>query len=157
MGSAVVSGRSSPRSAPGLRRYRYRTGRPTIMTAPDRAAINRRNAQKSTGPRTDEGKARSRFNALKHGMTAQIPVLPGRLFWDPRGPLALYPPSAYRPGQPRVSSSGLADDPDDPARLILRLEATAAGCQWLLDRWAELRDRLEQGQTWQSPDKLKAV
>ena len=31
------------------------------------------------------------------------------------------------------------DDPDDPARLLLRLEATADGCRWLLDRWAELR------------------
>ena len=39
---------------------------------------NRRNAQKSTGPKTDEGKARVRRNALKHGMTARtiMPVLP---------------------------------------------------------------------------------
>jgi hypothetical protein len=36
-----------------------------------RAQANRRNAEKSTGPRTGEGKSRSRFNALKHGMTAQ--------------------------------------------------------------------------------------
>ena len=36
------------------------------------------NAQKSTGPRTDEGKARARLNALKHGMSARtfIPVPP---------------------------------------------------------------------------------
>ena len=39
---------------------------------------NRRNAQKSTGPKTDEGKARVRRNAFKHGMTARtiMPVLP---------------------------------------------------------------------------------
>jgi hypothetical protein len=37
---------------------------------------NRRNAQKSTGPNTVEGKAKSRFNALKHGMTAKVAVLP---------------------------------------------------------------------------------
>ena len=41
-----------------------------------RAESNRRNAQKSTGPRTAAGTARSRFNALKHGMTARAPLLP---------------------------------------------------------------------------------
>ena len=39
---------------------------------------NRLNAQRSTGPKTDEGKARVRRNAFKHGMTARtiMPVLP---------------------------------------------------------------------------------
>ena len=47
------------------------------MTTTTRAEINRRNAQKSTGPRTPEGKERSRLNAVKHGLSATIPVLPG--------------------------------------------------------------------------------
>jgi hypothetical protein len=38
---------------------------------------NRANALKSTGPRSVEGKAVSRFNALKHGMDAASVVLPG--------------------------------------------------------------------------------
>lgn len=37
---------------------------------------NRRNAQKSTGPTTEEGKARSRKNALKHGLAGSGTVLP---------------------------------------------------------------------------------
>jgi hypothetical protein len=37
---------------------------------------NRLNARRSTGPRTEAGKDRSRFNALKHGLAAQSPVLP---------------------------------------------------------------------------------
>ncbi|WP_460452462.1 hypothetical protein [Alsobacter sp. SYSU BS001988] len=40
------------------------------MTASDRRiAANRRNAQCSTGPRTEAGKQRSRFNARRHGLT----------------------------------------------------------------------------------------
>jgi hypothetical protein len=47
------------------------------MSTPDRAEISRRNGQKSMGPRTVEGKNRSRLNALKHGVTAALPVMPG--------------------------------------------------------------------------------
>ena len=38
---------------------------------------NRRNAQKSTGPRTPSGKAIAAMNALKHGLCAHTPVVPG--------------------------------------------------------------------------------
>ncbi len=38
---------------------------------------NRNNAKKSTGPRTEEGKARASMNALKHGLLARDAVLPG--------------------------------------------------------------------------------
>jgi len=38
---------------------------------------NRLNAQRSTGPRTEAGKAVSRFNALIYGVDAQSLVLPG--------------------------------------------------------------------------------
>ncbi|MHB1560791.1 MAG: hypothetical protein ACYC61_25330 [Isosphaeraceae bacterium] len=46
-------------------------------TSAARVEANRRNAQKSTGPRTRAGKDRSRFNALRHGMRATLPILPG--------------------------------------------------------------------------------
>jgi hypothetical protein len=191
---------------------------------------NRRNAQKSTGPRSDEGKSRSRFNALKHGATAQIPVLPGedaaayhgrvdaykadlrpentlecdliermalmsvqferttradvarmawtarttaqralledelevislgrRLLFDRRGPTPCYPNRKYLYPADRTSWSRTPHDADDPARLVKQLESNGAGCRWLLDRWADLRARLEPGQCWQSPDKLKAI
>ncbi len=38
---------------------------------------NRRNAQRSTGPKTPEGKTKVRFNALVHGRRAESAVLPG--------------------------------------------------------------------------------
>jgi hypothetical protein len=196
------------------------------LSAAERAAISRQDGQKSQGPKSAEGKARSRFNALKHGLKAKRPVLPGedaqeyhgrldawmadlegrndvehslvegavtltwqldraeraetarlasiirstpellalrqadeaaalgqRLFQDPRGPLPLYP--HYLDNlcdRPRISASRPGDDPDAPARLILRLESTAAGCQWLLDQWAQLRSLVDCGLSWQSPD-----
>ena len=47
------------------------------MTTPRQIEANRRNAQKSTGPRTKEGKERARLNGVTHGMTATFDILPG--------------------------------------------------------------------------------
>jgi hypothetical protein len=38
--------------------------------------VNRNNARHSTGPVTDQGKRRSSLNALRHGLTSQVIVLP---------------------------------------------------------------------------------
>lgn len=46
------------------------------MATQKQIEANRRNAQKSTGPKTEAGKHNSKFNALKHGMTARVAVLP---------------------------------------------------------------------------------
>src|ERR687889_758899 len=47
-----------------------------IMTSEKKAEANRRNALKSTGPKTPEGKAAVRLNALKHGLLSQEILLP---------------------------------------------------------------------------------
>jgi hypothetical protein len=41
-----------------------------------RAIINRANSQHSTGPRTEAGKQRSSLNALRHGLTGHVIVMP---------------------------------------------------------------------------------
>jgi hypothetical protein len=51
-------------------------GPATIDRAIDRTAVNKANAQKSTGPRTEAGKQLSSLNALRHGLTGQTIVLP---------------------------------------------------------------------------------
>ncbi len=47
------------------------------MRTKNQIRANRANAKKSTGPRTQKGKARSSQNALKHGLLANDAVLPG--------------------------------------------------------------------------------
>jgi hypothetical protein len=49
----------------------------TIRRPPSEAQLraNRLNAQKSTGPRTDEGKQRASLNATRHGLTGQVLTL----------------------------------------------------------------------------------
>jgi hypothetical protein len=44
------------------------------MMSLQRLEANRRNALRSTGPRTDDGKQRSRVNAVRHGLTAETVV-----------------------------------------------------------------------------------
>ena len=207
----------------------------TTATPPklDRAEINRRNAQKSTGPRTPEGKNRSRFNAVKHGMTARTLVLPGedpdalqerldswignlqpqneveqflveqavqsswkldradraevarlshiietlpvaeanrqqeeaaalgrRLFSDRNGSGSIKLQSqileALLPGRKSQTSRPL-DVLDHAGAIVRRLESTGPGCQWMLDRWIELRTLLDQGQPWPSIEKSRAI
>ena len=186
-----------------------------MTTTSVRIAANRRNAQRSTGPRF--GKARSRLNAVTHGLTGESLILPGddpdafqqrldawtaelapcnafeqdlvqkavgfswrleraervgaalladQIATVPReedrrrreevehlGRRLLPPPRRPVPGgDPGTgldrASLGLPaspDDPDDPLRLVNRLESTAGGCRWLLDRWAALRPIVDGG------------
>ena len=79
-----------------------------------------------------------------------------RLFFDRSGPTAMY---ALRPEDRCVfekTGNGLAVDPDHPATLVRKLEASGAGCRWLLEQWVALRERLDAGLSWQAQDRLRA-
>ena len=95
-------------------------------------------------------------------VSVNVIALGRRLFWDRRGPLELYPHFPLKDQllankKPRTSFSGLAEDPDDPERLLIQLERSEAGCLWLRQQWAELRDILDQDLLWQSIDRFKAI
>ncbi len=183
---------------------------------------NRRNAQSSTGPKTDMGKARVRRNAFKHGMTARtiMPVLTqedSRQLdertdrWtndvQPRNAIEYdlvvlaarlahavergerietahlagrvrqagreqtQKPNARQrkqvrelgrrllyiagPEEVKVSRMPLWDD--DPGLLVSELEESAAGCRWLLERWAEYRNLLDRKANWNTPVLLRFI
>jgi hypothetical protein len=71
------------------------------MSSLKQIEANRLNAQKSTGPRSLEGKAAVRFNALKTGIDAQSQVIPGE---DPAALelLAAEYHDRYQPATPEV-------------------------------------------------------
>ena len=45
----------------------------TQMATDAQNEANRKNAQKSTGPRTEAGKSRTRLNATRHNLCAHVP------------------------------------------------------------------------------------
>jgi hypothetical protein len=47
--------------------------RVTAVASPNKIVAHRRPARHSTGPRTAKGKARSKLNALTHGLAAKLP------------------------------------------------------------------------------------
>jgi hypothetical protein len=87
--------------------------------------INRENAQHSTGPKTEEGKKKSSLNALRHGLTGQIVVMPSEDLEAYRGHVAAFNTDL----QPKGSLE---------AHLVQSLADTA----WRLNRVAALETNL---------------
>jgi hypothetical protein len=90
-----------------------------------RAEINRQNAQKSTGPRTPEGKQKSSLNALRHGLTSHLPVIPGE---DPE----LY----------QIHIQAFLDEYDPQSVTELHLVRSLADLAWRIDRIASMEANL---------------
>jgi hypothetical protein len=54
-----------------------------IVMSQEKLEANRRNAQSSTGPKTEAGKNHSRLNALKHGVLASVLIVSAGALEDP--------------------------------------------------------------------------
>src|SRR5947209_15994119 len=92
-----------------------------MVTTDQRCVANARNAQHSTGPRSEAGKKRSSKNALKHGLTSQEAVLPNE------------DASAF---QEQLAQWLDHDQPTDPAHAAVIERAVSA--KWKLDRCTRL-------------------
>src|SRR5215470_5418244 len=90
------------------------------MASPDQIAANRRNARRSTGPRTAAGKRKARANALSHGIVASLDADPAVSARATRIAAALVGPDA-RPGV-RALVAPIAEAQAD----ILRIRSTRA-------------------------------
>jgi flagellar biosynthesis GTPase FlhF len=90
-----------------------------------RAEINRANSQHSTGPRTPAGKQRSSLNALRHGLTGHVIVLPSEDH------------AAYENHTRR-----LVDDLQPKGALEEQLVQSIADTSWRINRVAALETNL---------------
>ncbi len=84
------------------------------MTSPAKIAANRRNAQRSTGPRSVAGKARARRNAFRHGLST--------------------PPSLDHVAMDRIEDLVVALTRDFPSTLEFELATLAAEAQAEIER-----------------------
>ncbi|WZO96431.1 hypothetical protein EP7_003424 [Isosphaeraceae bacterium EP7] len=109
-----------------------------------RIDANRRNAQKSTGPRTEEGKARSRRNSLIHGLAGAGVVVPEDEAQAARERgeqlvSSLRPMNAFELGLVEtIAIEGVRIDRCRiEERLVRDVRARRAGACWLDERKAE--------------------
>ena len=113
------------------------------MTLPVQVISGAKRANKSTGPRTEAGKARSRTNAVKHGMTAKVVLLPDEKPAEFRGCMTGYfdslkPRNQLEIGQvERHCVSQVAARSCDPAASGSAVRAAHSGAE-------EKRNRVEQ-------------
>ena len=84
------------------------------MTSPAKIAANRRNARRSTGPRSAAGKARARRNAFRHGLAT--------------------PASLDHVAMDRINDLVFALTRDFPSKLELELATLAAEAQSEIER-----------------------
>jgi len=120
---------------------------PTPMTSLAQIAANQANAQRSTGPRTAEGKDASRRNALQHGMAARKLVLP-----DEEGEVIAARVAAWAPSfQPRdaydfwlveqvVVSSVQIEQCQAHENSLRTRQAARATYSWDIDRECDAED-----------------
>ena len=88
---------------------------------------------------------------------AEVAATLDRLFSDSGRPNPTYCSSTVACGGTRTSSTENVDDSQKPLALVQRLEATAKGCQALIEQWREIADRVGKNLEIQPHDRLRMI
>jgi hypothetical protein len=94
-----------------------------LMPSPLQYAANRLNAEKSHGPTPPQGRVRSSMNALRHGLTARVVVLPSE-------DMAAY----------HAFSKEIVDCLDPQTPVERQFAQTVADTQWRINRIRSIED-----------------
>ena len=95
------------------------------MPSDKQLKANQENAKKSTGPTTEAGKRRSSLNAVRHGLTGQVVVLPEEEI------------EAYT-----QFSAPIAEGLETVGALEIQLAAMYTGFLWRINRAASVEDNM---------------
>ena len=99
------------------------------MATEEQIAANRRNAELSSGPKTEAGRNRSRMNALRHGLTGQVTttelVVTSRLIASPTF-VAAYLPFSATEGATIIGQLTIAAPPIAPTHATNKAYVDAA-------------------------------
>ena len=87
----------------------------------------------------------------------RVAQLMNRLFYDRRGPTAMYGLSSCVDGLPGTSWQDSPNDPNDPAELVRQLEGSAKGCQALIANWKTIAARGTNEAPLQAVDRFMAI
>ena len=99
--------------------------------SPERLEANRKNALKSTGPTTTEGKAASRLNSLKHGLLSRQVVIQEGANMETREEFAHFKEALWQDLQPVGALEEL---------LVEKIAIECWRLQWAI-RWRDRGDR----------------
>ncbi len=101
------------------------------MATAKQTEANRRNAQKSTGPRTEEGKRTSSLNAYKHGLTGQRVIM-----------------TAEEAEARDRFTDGIFEDLKPVGAMEETLVQSIADCHWRIHRVVAIEDNIFAAEAW---------